>query len=1316
MVALCCVCMYGTAVSEAVCENNENSVLTAEGGCSCPPGFAGPESTDGKSIASTINNYENIGWKCVPCRAGFYKAEESLEQCLGCPSVRMWSLAGQNVCQECDAMTLFTPKTQHLRCLPCAYEMRTVLSYVESNLLENGALQYESEDGKAKTITLRQSTVEEVGVHFYIDESVCVEKEVVTAVNGLLKVRKKCDAGQQVVLFVPTQPTICTACEYGTFSDQVNAKECRLLTLCPDATFWDAGNRGMENLIGTHGRASDSLCVLDFDYNSLARGLYPVIEDGVEFTFNQLRTHTISKYSPCTSSLDTKEAENTQIKCGVDLSSCMHDFFGQWKSGLISMGGSINMCRYKCAGGYSSMDLAGQEICQECVAGTYKNSSSAQELPCETCAPGSVSTSAKSQACTLCASGSFSSVDNTRCEDECVAGVKYFQNHVCYAPKRHYITDLSDSGLATHTVNVQMCPITETVLSSQHVWVQTDSESSKLYVEYAGVGMAWCFPANQCTVMQQVDISTGVCSKCDNVENAERDVFLPTGKCVPRCNAGFFLRRNGEMHAAQYSCVTCTSNYEAFRQKACGAAFYLDETCAEQNQNSGCLPCSRFQQQTQVIDTNNIPDRAFSFEQRCRFKCRESELVADKRWYYLDRKQICEMLLISDADLEAMISGGVMGVFPASTVRIHCIRSEELSRFGCAGQNMDFVGRYSGLSGELSAWPTLVCRENSQKTCSSRNAVEVLVQNTGFRTYQCHCKSGYYGTYDEGDARMLLECRPCPTYATSIKGTFSTKGCFCKAGTYKHVYPDETVQENTGIEQDLLCRDCLTRTTPANPSQYYYCPGGPSPLTMLLVFSSEAKIEAESVMNTVVTDPNYSGLAVPCAPNTVIRRSFAIASSSCMPANNVAYDSSSGTWKPCDVEPYIFDSITEWLPALDTTCRRNCRLPGAVFSQREGGCRCDSTNGYHLANNKCVCGPGWYLNAQSTSRNEMCVVCPRNSYCNGQTRALCPIEYMSDAQSSTLADCKCLPGFHSIQRSQRSTCASCSINYRCSGNGVNTPCRPEEQCKTRRMFRPIGCPRGSTKACIFGPIFNNIDSEKVCLSNSAHICFRNGLFFKNTSSTLYPQVTSLYSNIVQKNSSVFEVRNMPISKACSQSYFQSQLRYLLQRQRMPTTGFMGSFQSLCPRSFVLTLNTSLVDTFQVSLYNETLPFEFSVEKNSLESAFQCSDTPVNSESNTDGFLLINSGLAIVSFSKLGLNGFISESYHDTSVKLVNPADHLLWNVFLQCSAQDSTSMLENNLPVSEIDACLQCDLRSFGGFLTLGQSHLVLSPHLTDLC
>jgi len=143
---------------------------------------------------------------------------------------------------------------------------------------------------------------------------------------------------------------------------------------------------------------------------------------------------------------------------------------------------------------------------------------------------------------------------------------------------------------------------------------------------------------------------------------------------------------------------------------------------------------------------------------------------------------------------------------------------------------MDILGRHSVLSQELTTWPTLVCRGNAQKTCSSQNAVEVLVQNmhpatswsqgtTHMWTYECHCKSGYYSTYDGGDTRMLLTCLPCPTCATSIKGTFDTKGCFCKAGTYKNVYPDNILQQNTDIKQDLLCRDCLSRTTAVDPLQ-----------------------------------------------------------------------------------------------------------------------------------------------------------------------------------------------------------------------------------------------------------------------------------------------------------------------------------------------------------------------------------------------------------------------------------------------------------------------------------------------------------------
>jgi len=185
----------------------------------------------------------------------------------------------------------------------------------------------------------------------------------------------------------------------------------------------------------------------------------------------------------------------------------------------------VYICQYKCAGGYSQIVSAGQEFCRECSAGTYKNSSSSQDAPCEKCAAGSISAGAKSQEYTLCGACSFSSVDNTRCEDECVPGVKYYKNHACYTPTRHCITDLSNSGLATHTINVQKCLITGTVLSSEHVWVQTDSVSSEIYVEYAGVGLAWCFSVSQCTITQQVDVSSGVCTACKNVENAAQNCF-----------------------------------------------------------------------------------------------------------------------------------------------------------------------------------------------------------------------------------------------------------------------------------------------------------------------------------------------------------------------------------------------------------------------------------------------------------------------------------------------------------------------------------------------------------------------------------------------------------------------------------------------------------------------------------------------------------------------------------------------------------------------------------------------------------------------
>ena len=238
--------------------------------------------------------------------------------------------------------TFYPQNAAHTVSAMCIW-MRTVLSYVEANLLENGALQYELEDGKQKTITLRQSTLEEVGVHFYIDESPCVEKEIVSAVSHLLKVRKNCDAGQRVLSFVPTQPTVCTPCEDGTFSGQVNAKECWLSTVDTVCRRIFLGRCEQEYAIQRwYTRTVVGFLVCAWLWLHFAR-TWDVSRDrsGFEFTYEPFRSHRISRYSPCTSSLVASKAENTRIKCGVDMSSCMHNLAGQWKLGLISMGGSV---------------------------------------------------------------------------------------------------------------------------------------------------------------------------------------------------------------------------------------------------------------------------------------------------------------------------------------------------------------------------------------------------------------------------------------------------------------------------------------------------------------------------------------------------------------------------------------------------------------------------------------------------------------------------------------------------------------------------------------------------------------------------------------------------------------------------------------------------------------------------------------------------------------------------------------------------------------------------------------------------------------
>jgi len=165
--------------------------------------------------------------------------------------------------------------------------------------------------------------------------------------------------------------------------------------------------------------------------------------------------------------------------------------------------------------------------------------------------------------------------------------------------------------------------------------------------------------------------------------------------------------------------------------------------------------------------------------------------------------------------------------------------------------------------------------------------------------------------------------------------------------------------------------------------------------------------------------------------------------------------------------------------------------------------------------------------------------------------------------------------------------------------------------------------------------------------------------------------------------------------------FQGNLRLVTsQLWLMPMVGFFGAFQWLCGTDRVFTHGAGMPPP---------APSPGAGASNLL-GAFDCSGTV-----SLDGLetrFLVHAGLAIVAFHRMGMDGFISESYHNLRISLQAPEDHLLWNVFLTCPwdsdlgsgrrGDTSDTSLASSPTISELDLCFRCHLRPAGGFLMLG--------------
>ena len=608
------------------------------------------------------------------------------------------------------------------------------------------------------------------------------------------------------------------------------------------------------------------------------------------------------------------------------------------------------------------------------------------------------------------------------------------------------------------------------------------------------------------------------------------------------------------------------------------------------------------------------------------------------------------------------------------------------SKFNCADRNLDLDTSYTGKNAQLDAWPTAHCR-GEQQTCAEKNGAELRLDYKS-SVYECHCRAGFFGKYGE-DSTLLQECLFCPKYATSTPGTSDIAGCFCQAGTYD---PDEVgaAVEGAGV----VCHACgayaTTTTLPANnePTQLqqtqqrtHYCPGGPRGKTIYdFVHNTVVKPEMQDIM------PVKAGAPIACQTNTSTRHDFASSAASCIPRTDMRYDSALGYMVFCDIKSYSSPQITQWLESMFTPCLRQCRPPHSVMQPATGGaCRCNSDRGYglNLLSERCQCQPGWYT--LSGKPSGVCLPCPKNSHCDGSVRKLCAVQFESPEYSETIDNCTCLPGFQYSVRAQK--CLYCTRGNKCPGGLTQSiACRGEEICALRRTFMPRACPRGTSKSHFFKGDNNYVDNQD---------CMHNGIIDDY-------DVQVLYANIIQKDELLYHIANMPIGEGCTDTVFQENLRLVTsQLWPMPMVGFFGAFQWLCGTDRVFTHGTGMPPP----------PLSLGAGSSNLHGAFACSGTV-----SLDGLetrFLMHAGLAIVAFHHMGMEGFISESYHDLRISLQAPEDHLLWNVFLTCPWDSDlgngrrgdtgdTSLAPSSPTTSELDRCFRCHLRPAGGFLMLG--------------
>ena len=1082
--------------------DGNNVVQLATGDmCTCTAGYY---------ISSRSSDDAASKWSCKACEAGYFKKEIGAQLCLPCATDYEWSAIGATQCSVCETSNMLTAETRHRNCVPCPVNILTLTTYINLRYIQNVAINLTP----ATSVMLSSQNAATVRRDFYIDQTLCRSSEIISNVSQILKKRSVCAAGSRTSVSslatanIEDGDTVCILCEVGTYNTLPGSHECMTVTACPNAMYWDAS--GIDWSVP--GRTLDSNCQYEWNSTEIARGFYPRIAGDTQLVFDSPR-HIRFKglYVPCSQ----PTLASSSVKCGsvaiFDVGRnqshvCVHDFVSAWKAGLRTVSKTPNpLCFYGCA---SNHYLSGG-LCTRCANGKFKDETMTETQSCSLCAAGTSMTNLVVAKCQQCPAGKFSSPDRTECREACQTSMVYAAGHYCTRSVRSYLIILP-TELQTHRVNVEACAGEETF--SQNI--------------YKGFGEQFCRVSEDCD--EQKIWNNGACVACGTVQHSTKFTF----NCFPSCVSNFFAVRNSDSVVTitptrPYFCKPCEASLAVFKSQQCGTAFYLSETCTVANTINQCVPCTA--RTFQEHDASKVPEGAFRQAERCIFKCREAEIVMGNVWYYLSVFEIAKMMGLSVEQIRQKVSGAVA---------VECIRTQVHSKYNCLDDNLELILDFRGTYGELVPWPTARCREGAQRSCTQKNGVEIRVNDLEER-FECHCKTGFYGTYaNVAGSATMVQCNFCPTYGDSIKATTDIRGCFCRPGTFRDENASLALNGGTG----LVCLPCDSDTM--------YCPGGPHNQQIFnFVLQSVARQQALLVYNT----QSALGKRLPCPGNTTTRHRFANSVASCITSNDMRYDVAAGYYVFCDDDRHSSSSnVTQWLEPKSQPCNRRCYPPLSIADAATHNCRCNVAKGYELKRLPdathglrreravCECLPGWY---QHTDKIE-CIPCPKNSYCNGQTRTPCDVQYTSPMFSRNETACMCPPGFSFKQASN--ACALCQITKKCPGGrseSSSITCLPEEICVVPGTYIPVACPRGSTKKNM-----NSRNSPNYAKCESAAIV--TAPVINMTLGT--PELGKLFVNEVQKFTTdsviIYQVENPNLVDLCADSTFQINTDRVLRQQ------------------------------------------------------------------------------------------------------------------------------------------------------------------------